>query len=545
MKKALIFSLALFCTSSLAFSQGEFDAYKMSQTDLKGTARSVSMGGAFGALGGDISGIAINPAGIGIYTGSEIVTTMNFRNSTYKTDYEGYSLKEKKFKFNFDNFAFVHSIPLFSDAVPRFNIGFSYNRLKSFDRKVSMGGNNLSFSQTDLMAKKAFDAYRNAFEYDGTELNFDLREEDDNKWANYNYNWLGLFGVTSGLVNQYGGDFASARGILGINSDMILKEKGSIDSYDFNFGTNISDLVSLGMTLSVTDLNYKLYSSYGETFYDGNLSGYYDLENWMKTEGTGWQVAIGAIIKPIDELRIGVAYHSPTWYNMTDYYSAHLGYNLSGLRESNMHDIDFSKYGNQGSGGFYSDEGYESVYDYKVQTPGKWTFSLASVIGTKAIISVDYDLIDYKQMKLKDGNSNSSSYGAENSWIKEDFKLSSVLRIGGEYRITPQLSARVGYSWAQSPFEATFKKNEREAMTAGTNTIFTLDGDTHHYTWGLGYRFTKNFYTDIAFVYKQQKDDLYTFSSTYLDDGSPDIVATPATLKTSTFQGLLTLGFKF
>lgn len=32
------------------------------------------MGGAFGALGGDISGIAINPAGIGVYQKSEIVT---------------------------------------------------------------------------------------------------------------------------------------------------------------------------------------------------------------------------------------------------------------------------------------------------------------------------------------------------------------------------------------------------------------------------------------------------------------------------------------
>ncbi len=60
--------LAIVCASTLliagdVWAQGEIDAYRYSQTEVTGTARSMSMGGAFGALGGDISSIAINPAG--------------------------------------------------------------------------------------------------------------------------------------------------------------------------------------------------------------------------------------------------------------------------------------------------------------------------------------------------------------------------------------------------------------------------------------------------------------------------------------------------
>ena len=54
-----------------AFSQSQLDAFKYSQTELNGTARYLGMGGAFGALGGDISAMNTNPAGLAIYKSSE------------------------------------------------------------------------------------------------------------------------------------------------------------------------------------------------------------------------------------------------------------------------------------------------------------------------------------------------------------------------------------------------------------------------------------------------------------------------------------------
>ena len=51
----------------MAYGQGAIDAYRISQPDMKGTARFMGMGGAFSALGGDLSTLSQNPAGIGIY----------------------------------------------------------------------------------------------------------------------------------------------------------------------------------------------------------------------------------------------------------------------------------------------------------------------------------------------------------------------------------------------------------------------------------------------------------------------------------------------
>lgn len=529
MKKVLLFSLAFICTTAVGFAQGEFEALKMSKTDLKGTARSVSMGGAFGALGGDISGIAINPAGIGVYTGSEVATTMNFRNTSIKSTLTGLSATEDKFKFSFDNLGFVTSLPLFSDAVPRLNIGFSYNKLKSFDRVVTAYGANVPNSLTDYMAHRANISGQNSFSH--KELGDGIFDTHD---------WMGIFGFNNFLINQVDDNkFVSSIGgdKMAIDNNLWMKEKGYINSYDFTVGTTISDILSVGLTASVTDIDYKLSTIYQEDFYESNNTGGYLIEDRVSTEGTGYQFALGAILKPIDELRIGVAYHSPTWYIMEDFFDTYLSHDLTGLLQAEGQAID-PKYKNG-----YLDAGGRQKYEFT--SPGKWTFSLASVIGSKAIISVDYDLIDYKHMKLKDyyWDQTTIKTSGVNKRFKQNYKLSSVLRAGAEFRITPQLSARAGYSWVQSPLEKDFKANKTEAHTVGTSSSFIMEGDTHYITWGLGYRFTKNFYTDVAFVYKQQKDDLYAFTNTYVEGFT--VKSIPAKLKTTGFQGLLTLGYKF
>lgn len=71
--------LLLFLTAGFApntSAQSAIEALKLTDTDLLGTARFVSMGGAFTALGGDISTLSQNPAGIGVYRTNEVVTTL-------------------------------------------------------------------------------------------------------------------------------------------------------------------------------------------------------------------------------------------------------------------------------------------------------------------------------------------------------------------------------------------------------------------------------------------------------------------------------------
>jgi len=512
MKRKVLSFLALAAISVGSISaQGEMDAYKLSQTDLTGTARSVSMGGAFGALGGDISAITINPAGIGVYRTSEIVTTLNFQNTKTKTISNLETIEDSKFKFSFDNLAFVTVFPLGNDDVPSINFGFSYNRLKSFDRKYSASIDNFGANAADYILHRF-----NGIDFGGsnptTALDLKGGDTDD---PYFDYDWLPVFGFNSGLIGPGTNGWEVKYGPDGGLNRLSLHEKGYVNTYDFNVGTTISDIVSLGLSLSITDLKYRMYSDLDEDY--GDKNGFL-LRNSLETDGTGIQVTAGVIIKPINELRIGLAYHSPTWYNMTDHYTADFIY-------------DFAGYTGGKDGELYAPW---FTYDYRMRTPDKWTASLAGVIGQTAIISLDYEYTNYKNnLKMFDDYGDPLSFDP-NPFIKTDFRGASTLRAGAEVRITPQFSARVGYQWKQSPLTKEFKNNQNEVMTVGSVTHFTLDGDTNYFTYGLGYRFTKNFYTDIAFVMRNQKSDLYTF-----DD------SVKAEWKDNTFQGLLTLGYRF
>lgn len=529
-RKFFIVMAGLIIPFGVNYAQGEMDAYKMSSTELTGTARSVAMGGAFGALGGDISGVAINPAGIGIYKSSEIVTTMNFQTIGTKTEANGGKFEKDKFKFSFDNLGVVGVLPTNSDVAPLINVGFSYNKIKSFNRKYKTAGIDVGSSLSDYMAYRAEG-------YNPSELSM---KNNTYAWDN---DWLAVGGFNSFLINNIG---PNTKGVqqyesavpnnVDVDNVTDVQEKGSISSYDFNVGTTISDVVSVGLTLAVTDIDYRLSSVYSEDYYNAssNHLGGFDMYNWLKTEGTGWQIKTGVIVKPVDALRIGLAYHSPTWYKMTDYTALDIDHNLKGLGSTINSEYE--------KGVLKSDGG---VWDYNMRTPDKFVFSLAGVINQIAIISADYEYTNYKSnMRLynRDGDALSDLYNP-NTFIKEDFRGASTLRLGAEFRFTPQLSGRLGYAWMQSPLKKDFKDNLGQVMTVGSVAHYTLDGDINNFTWGLGYRFTKNFYLDVAFIYKTQKSDAYAFSYVEKLDIAPE--KSKATLKTNTMQGLMTFGVRF
>lgn len=530
----LVVAAVLLSLSTGIRAQGTLEGNKMSQTDLRGTARSMSMGGAMGALGGDITAISINPAGIGVYKSSEIVTTLNLESTDIKSTSNFQSIKEGKTKFNFNNLAFVGTFPIYNDVAPLVNFGFSYNRVKSFEKKYSMrgaGANNGTLSE--YMAYRANKGGYTAGDLGMGDLN---GAQAAGKWMNED--WLPLLGYNSFLMKDNGKEMVATTKGLNVDNGLFVEEKGSVNKYDFNVGTTFADMISAGITVSVTDIDYRMYSENLEDFYDKNTKGTggYTLINGLKTEGTGWELGLGVIFKPIDELRFGISYHSPTWYKMSDYYYADLDHNFSNMVAAGSD--NFGKDYKQGK--FGSMDGKEDVRtDYRLRTPDKWTFSAAAVLGGKGIISLDYELVDYTKTHLE--NPDGRAIVGENNATKDYFKLTSTLRVGAEYRITPQFSGRVGYQWQQNPYSDYFlnnidpEKNDTYFYdTVGSVPHYVIGKDTHYITWGLGYKFTKNFYTDIAFVYKTQKGDLYTHS-----------MSDRTSLKEDSFQGSLTFGVRF
>ena len=531
MKKVLTIASALVLSTGAAFSQGLTDAYKyVPNGDLNGTARSMSMGGAFGALGGDISVLNSNPAGLAVYRSSEVVVTADVTMASAKTNWLGNSTTADKTKFNFDNIAYVGYFPTGNDSgLLSWNVGFSYNRLKNYTRNYSLcGSGDMGASLADYVAARANKGRL-------TPNDIDFRKDGNGNITYDPYesvgDWLSVLSNDAGFLNYKGSQYESSlRSIAGIpytrsNTEVHVQESGAVDQYALAFGTNISDFLLLGATVSITDLRYDLYSYYAED-YASNKNSYIELKNNLTTKGTGYGINIGAICRPVDFLRIGVAYNSPTWYKMTDYYNAKGASDIESLPDK-----------------YEANSPVDAYSKYKFRTPDKWIFSAAAIFGQTALLSVDYEVMNYRRMYLSDdyGDANVET----NNEIDQKLGIANTLRVGAEVKVTPQFSVRAGASWSGSGMSSTLRNGDAEVITVGTLPHYTLTNNISNYTVGFGYRFTPQFYVDVACVLKNVKEDAYAFSTLYSDSGETMVQATPSSLKTSSTRVALTLGYKF
>ena len=151
MKKIMTLTALAMFVSMGAGAQTVYDATNIASKDLSGTARFVGMGGAMGALGGDISAMNTNPAGLAIYKSSEVVTTLSLSSASAKTDWLGSKVDNSRTKVSFDNIAYVGYFPTANDeGIVSWNVGFSYNRLKNYNRNYTMAtGGDLNTSLSD------------------------------------------------------------------------------------------------------------------------------------------------------------------------------------------------------------------------------------------------------------------------------------------------------------------------------------------------------------------------------------------------------------
>lgn len=512
MKKNLLYIILLFTCSPL-FAQGGAEGLRLTRNELFGTARGQAMGGAFGALGGDATAISINPGGLGVYRSSEISATLNVSSSDMATEmnavWMGVKHSQNKLNVNFNNLSVVGYFPTEkSKGLSTVNFSFVYNRLKNFNRRYSSSALSMGGSVTDYIA--AITNGINSNEFDAENNPYDRLP------------WLSTLGWNGNFINDLPNDryesyFFGERPIGYLD----VREQGQVETFDFSLGTNFSDHFYVGATFAMTNINYSMTSSYEEAFTD--LGGSIALDNYLHTEGTGYQLKIGGIWRPTDYLRIGAAYHSPTWYSLTDTYWADAYNNI----ESDA----------------LTPEGHTS---YEFYAPSTWVFSLAGILGTEAILSLDYEIKDYRGMDYRDRYGELDLYAEDqNSVIDSDYRVASTLRLGAEYRFTPQFSGRLGYSFLQNPYETEYREGNKEEVIYGTIPHYTIEGDVNYFTAGIGYRFTPQLYVDAAFVYRMQEDDLYYFSPIWDEDPSVAVSSLPAHVNNNSYKVLLTLGCKF
>ncbi|MDR1784058.1 MAG: hypothetical protein LBR13_07360 [Dysgonamonadaceae bacterium] len=508
--KKFIFIIATVFMAAVSFAQGEIDAYRLSTTDLQGSARGQAMGGAFGALGGDLTGVAINPAGIGVYRSSEVVA--NIGGSYYQTDTEWNNEKNSGngTNLNFQNIGYIGYYSLGGNSA--LNFGFNFNRLKSFDNKYRISRDmDMSQSLTDYIA------YRT----NGTSPN--IWNITDESIYNEAVPWLGVLAWDGGLINNSQGSNYQSILTSGetVRPDLYVNEKGHISAYDFTVGQNVSNTFYWGVTVSITEIDYSMYSDYTEDFFGG---GGFRLENDLITKGSGFQLKTGIILRPFNALRLGLSFHTPTWYTLTDYYQATLTPN--GIY------IDDQLAGKTGTPS-------NARTDYDLSTPSTLTLSAALVLGKSFILSSDLEYKGYQFMSLKDYDGR--PYSADNEYIDEDFGSSLALRLGAEAKFNPRFAIRLGAAVQNNPYKAEFKDGLREVMTAGTVPQYGIEDFTAYLTSGLGFRFTPRFYMDAALICRLNQGTMYAFSPM----PSEGLLSEPADYTSVAFRGLLTLSYRF
>lgn len=530
-KKLTLAAFSLLASIGMG-AQTIYDVTKMTEKDLNGTARFVGMGGAMGALGGDISTIATNPAGIGIYRSNDAAVSFGFSTTGTESTYGGNTYNADKNRWQLNNAGFVFSNKIGNQTALRYvNFAFNYNRAKSFNKTTAMEGllnltpNGEVVSQTFLMASQASGMLGEGYNID--DINTTGNIFDHNKVG-----WLSALGWQGFLYNPIRNDDDN---IIGFGTDLPQpyskfnsRETGGVDQYDFNISFNFNDRVYLGMTVGAYDMNYTKSSVYSEDYGEGEG---YDLTSWTKIDGSGFDFKFGAIIRPIETspLRIGLAIHTPTFYKLTLATNAILVSDIYRKDNDGTGDVELRRQ-TVDSYDYLNDK--DMAYDYELRTPWKYNLSLGYIVGTSLALGAEYEYQDYSSIRLHYPEGDEMSY--ENSQVKGMLKGVNTLRLGAEYKVIPEFALRAGYNYSSAAYKDGAYK-DLPLNSVMTDTDYANAKSKSNYTLGIGYRGSL-VYADLAYQYSTYKSDFYAFDDEYLN--KTEVTNTRS-------QVIFTLGMRF
>ena len=484
MKRFIYIISGLLFTMSSVFAQNEIDALRYSQYFPSGTARSIGMGGAIGAVGGDFTGLSINPAGIGLYRQSEFSFSPSLSWNNTSSDFLGNTFEDVKYNFNFGNLGMVFNNDLHRESGwVSTSFGIGYNRLNSFNQTIYMSGINNNSSLLDNFvdyANGTLPANLNDY-YEG--VAFDTYAIDTVSTTSY-FNDFNLDGY-------------------GQKQSREVKSKGSTGEYAFSFGANYSHRLYIGATIGIQRVRYEQDIIHTESD-PGDIINYMDYFNFyenLRTTGVGYTFKIGAIARPFDFLRVGAAFHLPTFYNLKDEYSTSMEANFD-AEDSNL--------------GFQEAFSPLGEYKYQLRSPSRLILSATGTIGKMGMISADYEFVDYTKANL---DANDYRFEDENAAIDAIYRAAHNLRLGGELRLGLAY-LRAGYAFYASPF-ATSEPN--------------VDADNQILTAGFGFR-NKDYFVDFSFSNNSSQTRYYMYVP-QMTDGS---------LNTSDANSIqMTMGFRF
>ena len=484
----LFIILFLCSTSILINAQNEEDALRYSYLQFGGTARSIGTGGAFGALGADLSVLSINPAGMARYKRSEFSFTPNLSLSNTSSSWKNNEHSNGKENFNINNFGIIGTIDPKEKNQSKwsgFQIGISYNRLADFNEKYSIKGEN-NASMSYVFASRSIGI-------DPSELGSYLPFDGDLAYQTIITDYDTLNGIyTTRMSNDV------------IYHDHEVTRKGRVGEYVAAISADYNHRIYIGGSIGFPGIHFEEEKSHYENEIPDSTENTesFTFNEYQLTSGNGVNAKVGVIFLPANWLRVGAAYHTRTIYSMSDYWNSNMNASIS----SNLNPQYSSPQGN---------------YNYRLKTPSKFIGSLSFIIKKLGLISIDYSRVDIRESSLLANRFDNNGYNflPENSAIDSMYTITHNIQLGSEIKLGKFFMLRAGYAIFQNPF---IDVNEPEF-----NRI--------SYSAGFGYR-NKNYFIDFGYRLSTWKENYYMYDPAIVDNSSID---------KSLSNLLVTIGFKW
>lgn len=449
-------------------AQTPFEALRYSQLRPGNTARSLAVGGAFGALGADFSSLSINPGGLGVYRRSEIMGTIQVVNNTTESTYNGAPFRYNQVRGNLGNLGLVFT-SLFEDRRGNrsrgnwisVNFAIGHNRLADFNSRLVL---------TDEMARNSYLQ--------------DLREELNASGGQINlgnYSAQTVAAYEAYLLNPENVGYSSVTDGNFVDQQLVMRTSGGIDELTFAIATNYNHKVYFGMSVGIPFLTYEEELVVRERDVVDTISAFdsYSLVNSLNANATGINARFGVVVKPYKYLRFGAAFHTPTKYGMNENYATDVTSQIDTLGT-------ISTFNN-------------GEFEYRFSSPLRTVVSAAGLIKQYGFISVDYEYSNYGRAKYRFANEFISQETELNEWVSATLTHVHTIRAGAEAAIK-NFRLRVGVAHSTPPI-----KNP-DAMPLG------YDWSSTTYSGGIGIK-KERFFLDLTYYRVVQKSILQLASN--------------------------------
>lgn len=498
-------ALAL-CLSSASVAQDYTDAMRFNRNDLKGTARSQSMAGAFGALGADLTSMSINPAGMGVYRATELGLSLGVSVIKDESEYFKTKASDDRVRVPFDQIGASFTIGRIREeggGLVSSTMFVGYNRLADYNNKQQYAD---PCAYNSLLDYFCFDSQKTALLTGDLAYNARLTNDTTggfcyNVWEQY----------VGGDVNPNFRQDEKGRGLVDMRKS--VKEDGSKGDISIGYAGNVANKFYFGGSVNLKTISYENRVTHREDFYgytvDPNSPTSFSYRSRLEQDGTGVSFNLGVIYRPVSYFRVGFALHSPSFYSISERYSASI-YNpaLNKVFDAN------------------------GEYDYRYRGPSRFIASAAGIFGRSGLISVDFERTNNARSKFRqkdedDDITYDNPFAATNDLMKNEILCATnTLRIGGELSILSPIYLRAGYRFSTPGIKKDYYVNKPKNYAC---------------SGGIGFRFG-NFFADVTYVCSVSKADSWVLpdaaTSYFYEENAP------AYLTQKTHSGIVTVGFR-